>query len=140
MRWRSETRIRGEALETLTDAFPEIAAAPPWKPLKLADGDKLMGYTGPNTAKVDAAEGGVMIVDSQLPLRARPSDGGPIEPVSYNMLAGATSFRPDNPLVETIINKDLAPIHAATPSPRPGPSRPARSDDRTPGRSSPRAP
>lgn len=98
---------RAKALKTMKDAFPDLTNAPPWKPLKLGDGDQLMGYLGPNTAKVKAKKGGVQIVDSQLPLRARPRDGGPIEPVSFDMLAGATSFRPANPLVETIINKDL---------------------------------
>lgn len=98
---------RDEALDTLSDGFPDLVNAPPWRPLMLADGDRLLAYTSTYTAKVDTAEGGTTLVDSQLPLRARDDGRGPLKPLSYEMQAGATSFQLDNPLVPVVINKDL---------------------------------
>lgn len=98
---------RDEALETLTDAFPEIVNAPPWRPLELGDGDRLIGYTSAYTAKVDAEDGGTVIVDSQLPLRARQDGAGALRPLSYDMQSGSKSFQLENPLVPLVIHKDL---------------------------------
>jgi hypothetical protein len=97
---------RSEAKALLQDKLPEIAAAHPRYPDGMSEGDRVIDYMGDYAAKVRSDDGDTALVQSMLPLRSDVASGLPA-PVDLSMQAGEQTFRPVNPLIKTVIPRNL---------------------------------
>lgn len=97
---------RAEAKALAREKFADIVEAPVSDPVQLRPGERVLGYLSQYAAKVRDPDGDVGLMQSMLPMRSDVGDGT-MAPVDMSLRAGETTFRPANPLVKTVIPRDL---------------------------------
>nr|AKA59506.1 putative large secreted protein [uncultured bacterium NM_1663] len=104
-------RDREEALALARDRFPEAARQPPFKPLVLSRGERVVGYQGRFNALVELAQPNgaatTALAESTFPLRSDAGSGEPA-PVSLALQERDDGYEPNNPVSPLRISKRVA--------------------------------
>jgi hypothetical protein len=99
---------RRAALRLTQRLLGRAFAAPPWTPLRALGRQKVKRWVGRRSAVVVDAKGRRSLVTSNLPMRAKTTDGK-AAPVSLTLRSTSAGIAPDNPLVPSEISPTADP-------------------------------
>ena len=114
--WAADPGPAGRAADSLSAAFPELAAAP--RAAGAPAGVAVDEYVGADVAKLMGPGGRRSLLLSSMPLRSRVGDGS-LQPLSLALRSGEPGeVRPQNPIVQVRIATDPTAGFTIGPDPQ----------------------